>query len=258
MITVEERFESRNTTEGQNPNVVLRYIIRGTNNDMEAKDALFLVTAASYDGLARQSWTVEPVGNLLWYGAVSYGLSGQSSYNFTTSGGTQKITQSISTVGRYAPVGKTAPDYKGAVGVTKNSVEGVDIVVPVYDFSETHYINDEDMTDAYLLTLRNLTGCVNSGAFRMFAAGEVLFRGAEGEVTGKEQWKVTFHFSSSQNRSNITIGDITGINKGGWDYLWVAYEDAEDLTANSMVKRPKAVYVERVYPQENFAQLNLP
>ena len=41
-------------------------------------------------------------------------------------GGTQHITQSIATIQKYAPPGKTAPDFKGAIGVTHDSVEGVD------------------------------------------------------------------------------------------------------------------------------------
>jgi len=43
---------------------------------------------------------------------------------------------------RQRPPGKTAPDFKGAIGVTHDNVEGVDIAVPVYSFSETHYLAD--------------------------------------------------------------------------------------------------------------------
>ncbi len=37
--------------------------------------------------------------------------------------------------------GKTAPNFGGAIGVTQDNVEGVDIYVPVYNFSETHHID---------------------------------------------------------------------------------------------------------------------
>ena len=55
--------------------------------------------------------------------------------------------------------------------------------------------------------------------------------------------------------TGLTIGGgITGINKDGWDYLWVRYNDEEDAAAKKLVRRPEAVYVERVYLR---ADLNL-
>ena len=53
------------------------------------------------------------------------------------------------------------------------------------------------------------------------------------------------------------LGDITGIAKKGREYLWVRYEDTEDDTAKALVKRPVAVYVERVYDEGNFADLGI-
>lgn len=52
-------------------------------------------------------------------------------------------------------------------------------------------------------------------------------------------------------------GDITGINKKGWEYLWVRYADAEDTSAKVLVKEPIAAYVEQVYPYGNFAGLGI-
>jgi len=43
-------------------------------------------------------------------------------------GGTEHITHTLQTVGRYPP---GVPNYHGAIGVTPDSVEGVDITVPV-------------------------------------------------------------------------------------------------------------------------------
>jgi len=150
--------------------------------------------------------------------------------------------------------GKTAPDCKGAIGVTADSVEGVDITVPVYQFSETHYLADTLVTPAYKATLFALTGKVNNAAFKGFAAGEVLFLGASGSRRGYGDWEITFRFAASPNVTNLTIGDITGINKKGWEYLWVRYSDSEDAVAKALVKKPVAVYIEQVYP---YGDLNL-
>ena len=58
-------------------------------------------------------------------------------------------------------------------------------------------------------------------------------------------------------RTNLTVGDIVGINKKGWEYMWVRYADAEDATAKVIVKKPVAVYVEKVYEEGNFAVLGI-
>ncbi|MBC7326197.1 MAG: hypothetical protein H5T99_12950, partial [Moorella sp. (in: Bacteria)] len=68
---------------------------------------------------------------------------------------------------------------------------------------------------------------------------------------------ITFKFAASPNKTNITIGDITGIAKKGWEYLWVLYEDAEDTNAQRLVKRPVAAFVEQVYPYGDFSQLGI-
>jgi len=146
---------------------------------------------------------------------------------------------------------------KGAIGVTHDNVEGVDIAIPVYNFSETHYIDDALVTPAYRGTLFSLTGKTNNAAFKGCAAGECLFLGASGSKRGEEDWEITFRFAASPNRTNITVGDITVASKKGWEYLWVRYADAEDATAKALVKLPVAAYVEKVYEEGDFSQLGI-
>jgi hypothetical protein len=178
-------------------------------------------------------------------------------FQFDTGGGTQHITQSLVTMGAYAPPSRTAPYFGGAIGVTRDNVEGVDITVPVFNFSETHYIPAALITPAYQSVLFNLTGKVNNYAFRWFAEGECLFLGASGAQRGQDDWEITYRFAASPNRTGIIIGDIVGIVKKGWEYLWVRYEDAEDTGANALVKRPMAVYVEQVYDWADFSLLGI-
>ena len=85
--------------------------------------------------------------------------------------------------------------------------------------------------------------------------GEVLFMGASGSKRGDDEWEITFRFAASPNVTNLTIGDITGVDKKGWEYLWVRYADAEDEKV--LVKQPTAVYVEKVYESGNFAGLGI-
>lgn len=129
--------------------------------------------------------------------------------------------------------------------------------VPVYNFSETHYIDTLLVTAAYKATLFYLTGTVNNGPFRGFAAGEVSFLGASGSKRGQDDWEISYRFAASPNVLGLVVGDITGIAKRGWEYLWVRYQDVEDTAAKVLVKRPVAVYVEQVYPYGNFAGLGI-
>ena len=155
-------------------------------------------------------------------------------------------------MGRY---GVDPPDFKGAIGVSTDSVEGTDITIPVFNFTETHYIPSALVAGAYKTTLFYLTGRVNDAPFKGFARGEVLFLGASGSQRGVDDWEIAFKFAASPNATNLTVGDITGIDKKGWEYLWVRYADAED--EETLIKQPVAVYVERVYEYGNFALLGI-
>ncbi|MCE5327907.1 MAG: hypothetical protein LLG01_15985 [Planctomycetaceae bacterium] len=268
MITFAEKPESRKWTTGDNASVELVYILAGTDNDTVAKAHVEGNTADTYQGLTRQSISLDPewadtaTFNGRWTVTVRYGVRqpaevGESAFSFDTGGGTQHITQSISTIHKYAPAGKVAPDFKGAVGVSHENVDGVDITVPVYNFSETHYLADSAVTAAYKVTLFTLTGKTNSALFKGLAAGECLFLGASGSKRGAEDWEITYKFAASPNKTGLTIGDITNIDKKGWEYLWVRYVDAEDANAKTIVKKPQAVYVEKVYDEGNLALLGI-
>lgn len=267
-ITVTEKFESRRSTAGDNPSAELVYTVRGTDDDLAARAAAEAASPGTYDGLLRQTVSVEPVGPELWEATARFSLTQQSSppqtgesvFNFDTGGGTQHITQSKQTVNRYGAPGTTAPDFNGAIGVTGDGVEGVDITVPVYQFSETHYLPDAQVTSGYKATLFGLTGKVNNGSWKGFNAGEVLFLGASGSRRGTSadaDWEITFRFAASPNASGIAVGPISGVSKKGWEYLWVRYADAEDAGSQAIVKRPVAAYVERVYDEGNFGALGL-
>lgn len=266
-VTVEEKFESRLVTTGQNPSAELRFNIRGTNDDVQARTALAAAAPSTFDlngtglvFLPRETITIQPVGDLLWEGIVRYAVipqTNESVFAFDTGGGTQHITQSLQTVGAYAPGGQVPPNFKGAIGVTADSVEGVDITVPVYQFSETHYIDDAYVTPAYKGTLFALTGRVNSAPFKGFAPGECLFLGASGSKRGGGDWEINYRFAASPNVAGLVVGDIVGISKKGFEYLWVRYADAEDSAAKALVKRPIAAYVEQVYPYGDLNALGI-
>lgn len=211
----------------------------------------------------RSTRSVEQVGPLLWEGEVEYApatqdpVENESRYTFETGGGTQHITQSLQTIASYALPAETAPDFSGAIGVGRDSIEGVDIIKPDFSFSETHWKSDAFVTDAYKQTLFDLTGRVNGDTFKGFEAGEVLFLGASGSRTGADLWELTFNFRASKNETALTIGGITIAAKKGWEYLWFRYREKEDAAAKMIVREPLAAYVEQVYEEGNFASIGI-
>jgi hypothetical protein len=261
MAVIIEKYDSRETTVGiENPSVDLLYVVDGTEDDAAVRAIVEATIPAIYAGLVFQNYRIAHQGSGLWEVSVRYGKNepkepGESSFSFDTGGGTTHMTQSLATVNSYALPGEDPPDFKGAIGVNNDSVEGTDITIPVYNFKETHYIPVALVTPAYKAALFYLTGKVNAFPFKGFAPGEVLFQGASGSQRGQEDWEITFSFAASPNAVGLTMGDITDIDKKGWEYLWVRYQDAED--EDVLVKQPAAVYVEQVYPYGDFAGLGI-
>lgn len=283
--TAVEFVQSRTTTIGTSPQHEKIYIVRGTDDESVALTAAWNTAANSFGGsgvfpyLSKKNATVEPTsvieGNAnacIWTATIGYvrpqaGTGGGQSevFSFDTGGGTRHITQSILTMAANSVADVTAnmtPNvdlYEQAIGVIERQgsteIEGVDIVSPVFNFSEIHYIPNANVTPAYKQTLAELTGAVNDDAFKGYAAGEVLFIGASGSMrTSDNIWEITFKFAAQKNQSDVKVGAVMIFDFiRGWDYLWIQYKpDPTKPTARSV---PSAAYVEQVYPDKDFELL---
>lgn len=176
-------------------------------------------------------------------------------YTFSTQGSTALFVQSLQTVGTYAASGgPPAPDFNQGIGWNGTNFEGVQVTTPAYAFGETHALTVAQ-GNALKSTLYNVTGAVNSGAFRGFAADEVLCLGATGRQQGINPWSIALAFAAAPNLTGLSAGSITGIAKKGWEYLWALYEKQDDATAKFITPKIRAAYVERVYRRVSFAGL---
>jgi hypothetical protein len=160
------------------------------------------------------------------------------------------------------PIGE--PDFHGAIGVTKDSVEGVDIGVKVFKFTVTKVFAPGDLpsyADFY-----NGTWATNDATFTVtdtvtgrtitLLAGECLLQGIDEDGARDDgNVEVTYTFEASPNITNITIGTITGIDKKGWEYIWVYY--VPDVSAEWNIQKPDCVRVEQVYDPMDFDPLGL-
>ncbi len=270
MARVEQAFFDRTQamgSDGAYTTAEVPYFVFDVESEEDAVQAVYDEAATTFNGLSLDSVEIEErINETTFKIVVQYKESGttsseeeeqESTYSFDTGGGTQHLTQSIETVGKYP---SSAPDYGGAIGYDGEKVNGVDIVQPVSNFSETHYLSDSVITTSYKKGVARITGMMNYSSFRGYDPGEVLFMGASGTKKGDDSdplWEVTFKFSVSPNRTSFKVGDITVSEKYGWDYMWVRYADEVDDEKKTLVKKPTAVYIERVYKITKFSALGI-
>ena len=263
-ITVTEAWAGPDWEATESGRSITRsYIVSGTQDVAAANTAVVAAVPGTYETALLKAVRLTRIGHAEWAAEVTYNTReprevGDVKVSFDTTGGTQHVTQSLATTGYHGSgTFDFTPDFKGAIGVTKNGVDGVDIVVPSLSRQETHYFAVADVDDTYINAIADLTGKVNNATFRGRAAGEVLFLGASGQNIDSEKAEITFRFGISPNVTGLTVGDITGIAKKGWEYLWVRYEDHVDESNEALVKRAVNVYVERVYNNGDFSVLGI-
>lgn len=276
-FTIESKYASEIGDNGAKIFFVIRSDTAPSDVDETPDARAFLIAnaPATYNSLDFNSHSItEEGGGRLWMGWAGYGrlkppsfgeLNPQAkpegddyAFRFTTSGRTEKITHAT-VVNSYAVdasgTSTTPPDYGGGINVTPEGVEGVDVVVPQFDWTEEHAF--DTLPGTTIDAIATATGRVNGSTFRGFDAGTVLFTGADGGwSTSAEEWRVTYSFSFRPNETGITIGDLTGIEKDGHDYVWVETRPTVDANGNS-AQTPKAAFVHKVYPDGDFSGIGV-
>ena len=272
---VEEAYSERDETIDAKGNVIeveIPYLVFNVDDESAALSAV-KSNHKSVTGMSLESVeTVERINDTTWKVKAVYEVDEDGGgddtspdededttvFAFDTGGGTKHLNQSLKTDGRYPD---DAPDFGGAIGVdNEGNVNGVEVTMPVLNFTETHTLSGSRVSTSYKKTLAELTGSVNKSGFRGFSAGEVLFLGASGTKRSKKAsapWEITYRFAVSPNQAGFKVGDIQVSRKYGWDYLWVRYADKVAESGKNVVKKPVAAYVEMVYPEGDFGRLGL-
>ena len=268
-VVVREKPDSRTgteTTDAKDRQRGLQYTVTGTFNVGEAVRAVAADAPPFFDGMPLKGFTWDELGEGVWEFTASYDNrdsgsdSGSEAIEFDTSGGTAHITQAKEALFDYWNPALTdaPPNFRGAIGVTESSVEGCDITVPVFTFTKRKIMRGSQVTNAYVNQIFRLTGKTNAAPFMgMFARYEVLFLGAQGSRQSREDWQISFKFAASPNVTGLSVGAITGIAKGGWEYLWVRHRTDTDSDAKIVTQVPLSVHVVRVYDEGDFGVLGL-
>jgi hypothetical protein len=269
----------KDRTEGK-----LVYVVHGTNNDVSAKAAIAAAAPFTYPGVAglvRQNIDIHTIGGLMWYADVPYrpddapllpavGLGGAplpvpagptinqpigADFAFDLTAQTEHITQSLQTVESVKRGGGVAKDNKRAIGITKTGeVKGCDRFKPYLEWAVSKTF--DAITMAYIHTITDMVGTVNSNTFYGGEAGTQMFLGASGNTKDIDNCVITFKFARQKNRTAIEIlPDLVIASKKGWEYLWVSYKSADD--ALQLTQQPEAAYVEKIYESTDFADLRI-
>ena len=277
-VQIAETADPRTLTAGNQWELEVRYLLFGSADEMEVQQALYDHCPQTLNGLNRVRWRVEPfwvddvTGNGYWAGTVTYApyqrvvfKTGDMAFNFEISAQSQHITQALKHISTTACPGFTAEEFNGAINVTGDhdniQVQGVDIQVPTYTFSETHYIPDGSITNGYKGTIYGLVGKVNDASFKGLNAGECLFTACSGSKRGQEDWEVNFRFAGSPNVADWCADWPTGVKpagavaKKGWEYAWVRYKTGKGT--NGYIPKPMSVHIEQVYRSGGMGALNI-
>jgi len=243
------------------------------NREISANGKYWKYPGSDTMQLMAESYSVSFLGDNAWQLTINYTKDGaedgteplKRARSFDTTGGTQHMTQAYAETS-FGLGDAVAPYQWKAIGVDANGVNGVDVVSPQLQWQETYDVPHVYVTSTYIKKLGGMTGTTNQAEFRGFSAGEVLFAGCSGshewdDQKGKGPWSLSYRFIASPNAKSggsapqIIIGGIVVTEKKGHEYLWVRYEDS--VGSNSLLKKPKAVYVNQVYRESNFEDLGI-
>lgn len=267
--TLLEMFEGRSESVSGRMAATIPYAIIGAADEAEARAAALASIPTAYNGIPRNSISLsERINATTWRAIATYqqpdGSGGsdtatlENTYTFETGGGQQNVKQSNTGYSkRYTVAEPSGATTESAINFDKENVNGVDIVVPVFQWSETYWFSPTTVDEDYKAVVALCTGQINDRTFRGYPAGEVLFLGASGTKHGNSWWQITFKFARERNRTSLPIGNsgITVASKLGWQYLWIRYEDALEGSgaAKHLIKKAAAAYVEDVYTATDLA-----
>lgn len=207
--------------------------------------------------------TISEMGHAAWMCSVPYNKASYdaglppASFSFRIGGRSQKIYEApvISTT---AASGMTAKNFRGGINVDqKGKVDGTDIPARGFTFEMEHWITTGALTNSYLSTLVSTCTRYNNASFRGFAAGEVLYLGCTGTQDAGGKYRLYHQFEASPNitSGSVANGQITGVNKKGWEYLWVSW--APTVESNQSTLKPIAAYVHGWTTSADFSLLGI-
>lgn len=271
MITVKEDLAGRvgNLTGDGNASVSRKYTVLGATTEDEAisavRDYIVLTLGPNLYGLVLDTISADEevwgcwrsTANWKTFARKSPPKQGESQFNFEIGLEPVRVRVPVSAIDVFKI--EDAPDWQpeliNDLGDGEDA-EGVDVYEPTYEESETVWGPTEALTPTYRNKLKRLVGKTNSQPFKGWDIGEVLLMGVSGTRRGAEDSELTFRWSVRENQDDLTVGQITGISKQGWQYLWPRYDKVRQSNGPA-VNAITHVAVATVFRQADFKDLDI-
>jgi hypothetical protein len=282
--SAKQLYNSEELNGGDSPALLLKYLVEDTADRDVALTTLKAAVPSSVtvDGKTCRatSYELTPVGDptlsLKWKADISYDNTEQSGggaesdpaeESFDISAQNKHIKTAIQGTTVKYPASDSTPDVFDMIGInTDGTVQGTDILEPIYTYSLSKYWDDSSITTAFKAQLLDLVGKVNEFAFDGFAIKEVRLDGVSGNKISNDQWQLSYRFSVKKSATTpiqVNDGGVLNVETQGWQYAWVYYVTGKITrelipgNVDIITQVPEFVYVQDVYKTGNFDLLDL-
>ena len=263
-----------------NSTATVTYIVEGTEDDITACTSAYEFAPDEFSEIPKKSASVaERLTENAWKIEVNYGSESKSSsgdsgseddeatMNFDCSAGTKHMTQAIEQTCVYAGSGesKDSSDEASAVPIgwngkdgSESEAAGVDVSIGELRETYTKTMSKSKVTGtSWKRKVAELVGKVNSGSFKGWNAGEVMFLGCSYSAPSKGSKKVSvsFHFAIRLNESKATVAGQNVGSVKGFEYLWALTDD--EVKDGERKRRVRKIYKAVVCGTDSFGGLGI-
>ena len=263
-----------------NSTATVTYIVEGTEDDITACTSAYEFAPDEFSEIPKKSASVaERLTESTWKIEVNYGSESKSSsgdsgseddeatMNFDCSAGTKHMTQAIEQTCVYAGSGesKDSSDEASAVPIgwngkdgSESEAAGVDVSIGELRETYTKTMSKSKVTGtSWKRKVAELVGKVNSGSFKGWNAGEVMFLGCSYSAPSKGSKKVSvsFHFAIRLNESKATVAGQNIGSKKGFEYLWALTDD--EVRDGERKRKVRKIYKAVVCETDGFGGLGI-
>lgn len=263
-----------------NSTATVTYIVEGTEDDITACTSAYEFAPDEFSEIPKKSASVaERLTENAWKIEVNYGSESKSSsgdsgseddeatMNFDCSAGTKHMTQAIEQTCVYTGSGesKDSSDEASAVPIgwngkdgSESEAAGVDVSIGELRETYTKTMSKSKVTGtSWKRKVAELVGKVNSGSFKGWNAGEVMFLGCSYSAPSKGSKKVSvsFHFAIRLNESKATVAGQNIGSKKGFEYLWALTDD--EVRDGERKRKVRKIYKAVVCETDGFGGLGI-
>ena len=263
-----------------NSTATVTYIVEGTDSDLTACTSAYEFAPDEFSEIPKKSASVaERLTDTAWKIEVNYGSESKSSsgdsgdesdeatMNFDCSAGTKHMTQAREQTCVYAGSGesKDSTDEASAVPIgwngkdgSESEAAGVDVSIGELRETYTKTMSKSKVTGtSWKRKVAELVGKVNSGSFKGWSAGEVMFLGCSYSAPSKGSKKVavSFHFAIRLNESKATVAGQNVGSVKGFEYLWALTDD--EVKDGERKRKVKKIYKAVVCETDGFGGLGI-